>query len=381
MAKVSQLNLKRLHERHLAEFNTSIGNVVAQSAFIGGREVEMFEKTFAEWIGPDNEVISCANGTDAITLATLAMNLPKGSEAILPAMTYFATAEGVKHAGLNVKLVDVTSDTWVMNPELLEKAMTSKTKLIVPVHLYGQMAEMDKIRVIADKYRCKILEDASQAHGARWKNQPVGHYSDIATYSLYPGKNLGAFGDGGLILTKNLSYSEQCKKLRNHGGIIKYVHETVGFNSLLDNLQAAVLNVKMKYIESWNQARRVVAKRYQSELAGLSGLRLPRTHQDATHIYHQYVVIVKDRQKFIDFMNKKEVETGVHYPKTLNQLEALRAEFQNQAFPESEKLAAGAVSLPMCPTLTESEVTQVISSIREYFNKASKTQSPELQAA
>lgn len=368
MNKVSQLDLTALHEPQREEYLAVIRRVLERSAFIGGGEVEGFERELAEWVGGGGTVAGCANGTDAITLAALAMRFPAGSEAIAPAMTFIATIEGLLHAGLEVKLVDVDPKTWLLSPDRLESAIGPRTKLIVPVHLYGQMAEMDRIRAVADRAGCRVLEDAAQAQGARWKDKPVGGYGDVATYSFYPGKNLGAFGDAGAVQSRNAELVERVMALRSHGGRKKYEHAMVGFTSRLDGLQAAVLRVKLRSLERWNEARRRIAARYDEALAGIAGLTLPRAHESARHVYHQYVVLVEGRDRFRATLEEKGIETAVHYPAAIHQIPAL-PQFRGQSFPEAERVAASCVSLPMCPTLSDGAVDRVIAAVRGYFGK------------
>ncbi len=362
------LNLKKLFADHREEFLSSMTRVMENAAFIGGEEVSTFEKSFADWIGPGNFVSGAANGTDAITLAARALKLPDWTEAVVPAMTYIATAAGLTQAGVKVKLVDVAPDTGLIDLKALEKAITPKTKLIAPVHLYGQMAPMDEIRTLADKYGCKVLEDAAQAHGATWKEKPVGHWGDIATYSFFPGKNLGAFGDAGAVLSRHTELVSLCRAFGNQGGLQKYVHDYVGYNSRLDNLQAAVLNIKLKYIDQWTTARRNVAKSYREILGSISGIKLPVEANGAKHVYHLYVVRVKDRADLQKFLKDRGVETGIHYPKAIHQLPAFsQAAFAKQSFPVAEDFAANGLSLPMCPTLTAEEIQFVAETVKSYF--------------
>ncbi len=365
---IPQMSLTALFATHKQEFLEAIERVVSRSAFVGGDELSAFELKFANWHGEKMRVAGCGNGTDAILLAAKALNLPAGSEAIVPAMTYFATVEGLVHAGIKVKLIDIDPKSWTLDASKVEAAMTDKTRLIVPVHLYGRMAEMDRLREIADRYQCAILEDASQAHGAKWKSKPVGFWGDVATYSFYPGKNLGAFGDAGAVASRRGDLIDIILKLRNHGGIIKYHHEVMGFNSRLDNLQAAILNVKMKYIDSWNEARRRVAARYFDAFQDLNQMTLPDRDDRSTHVFHQYVVLVDKREKFMDFLKERGIETGVHYPKALHQLQAL-SEFKSQSFPCAENLASRCVSMPMCPTLNDDAVARICQVVRDYFGK------------
>jgi dTDP-4-amino-4,6-dideoxygalactose transaminase len=367
-ACVPFLNLKQLFLDHREEFMGAINQVLENAAYIGGKATDDFEKNFAAWVGPGNEVVGSANGTDAITIAAKALKLPVGSEAILPAMTYLATAEGLMHAGFKVKLVDVEPGTYLIDTTQLESAVTRDTKLIAPVHLYGQMAEMDTLRKIADANGCRILEDAAQAHGAQWKGKPVGHWGDVATYSFYPGKNLGAFGDAGAILSRHSEIIQLCRALGNHGGIKKYEHFHCGYNSRLDNLQAAILSVKLKYIDEWNNARRNAAKLYREMLSGISGLTLPVEKEGAKHSYHLFVVQVEDRDGFMTHMKAKGIDTGIHYPKAIHELPAFKDQaFAREAFPVAATLAKQGVSLPMCPTLSAAQLQQVGDAVRSYF--------------
>jgi dTDP-4-amino-4,6-dideoxygalactose transaminase len=369
-ATIPFLNLKKLFSDHRDEFLQAMTKVMENAAFIGGDEVKNFETRFAEWVGQGNHFVGCANGTDAITLAARSLNLPEGSEAIVPAMTYVATVAGLVHAGLKVILVDVIPGTWLIDPEKLEKAITPKTKLIAPVHLYGQMAAMDEIRTIADRHGCLVLEDSAQSHGATWKGKPVGHWGHIATYSFFPGKNLGAFGDAGGILSRNANYISTARAIGNQGGLQKYVHDYIGCNSRLDNLQAAVLNVKMKYIDQWTEARRNLAKTYREMLTGISGLELPKENSDARHVYHLYAVLVEDRIRLQNHLKEHGVESGIHYPKAIHQLPAFAGHsFASQSFPNAERLAAHELSLPMCPTLSMENAQKVAKAVRSFFGK------------
>ena len=361
-------NLQKIFADHRAEFMARIEGVLDRCAFIGGDEVVAFEKSFAKWIGNEFSASSCANGTDAITLAAKALKLPEGSEVVIPAMTYIATASALVNAGLKLKLADVNEGTWLLDASKIESAMTKATKLIAPVHLYGQMAAMDDIRAVADKHHCKILEDAAQAHGSKWKNKSVGYWGDIAAYSLYPGKNLGAFGDAGIILSQHQSLVDICRTLGNHGGRKKYEHLIVGCNSRLDNVQAAVLNVKLKYIDAWNESRNRTAAQYRELLGGINGLQIPVALPDAKHTYHLYVVLVEKREDFMAHLKSKGIECGVHYPKAIHQQPAFAdCDFALARFPNAEKVAKHGVSLPMCPTLNEAQVAQVGAAVRSYF--------------
>lgn len=364
--EVRFLNLTRLIASEIDEYVHVFRSVLESGQYVGGREVEAFEREFSKWLGPDLHAVGVGNGTDAITLAARALQLPEGSEAIVPAMSFFATAEGLLHAGLRVRLADVSDGTWLIDLDRLESALTPATRLIVPVHLYGQMAPMDAIREMADRHGCLVLEDAAQAHGATWKGRGVGAWGDIATFSFYPGKNLGAFGDGGAVVSKSIHLSSRVRALSSHGGLQKYVHDAVGYNSRLDAIQAALLRLKLKHLDEWNRKRRSVAARYREQLRDLEWLQLPVESLDAEPVYHLFVVLVENRERFQAWLKKRGVETGIHYPRALHQLPALAGRVDESGFPVAERLASQGVSLPMCPTLTDSDIDRVVASVRAY---------------
>lgn len=363
--EVPFLNLKLLHEEHREEFHGAIQNVLENTDFIGGDTLGMFEGRFARWVGEGMHAVGCGNGTDAITLAASALELPRGSVAVVPAMTYIATAEALLNAGLSLRLVDVEEGTWLIDPKKLEGIPDAK--LVVPVHLYGQMAEMDALRRLADEKGWRILEDAAQAHGAAFRGKSVGFFGDIATYSFYPGKNLGAFGDAGAVLSRSENLIERCRQLGNHGSLEKYRHDRSGYCSRLDGIQAAVLNVKLKYIDRWNVKRADIAKFYLEALQGIEGLQLPVRRPDRTHAWHLFVVLVDNREDFLGFLSDKGIGYGLHYPRAIHQLDAFREQFKGQRFPQAERLAQRGVSLPMCPTLNGDQLNHVVSSIKRYF--------------
>lgn len=375
MEKVRFLNIARLVEQSYPELSAAVDAVLKQANYIQGPAVYDFEKAFAEWVQSSgqgrSEPLHCvgvANGTDAITLAAKALDLAPGSEAIVPAMTYAATVSALLNAGLSVKLVDVQDGYWTIDPKLLKGAITDQTKLVVPVHLYGQMCAMDEIAQLCAARSVRVLEDAAQSHGSTWKGKPVGHWGDIATYSFYPGKNLGAMGDAGAVLSRSQHLADRCRAFGNQGGIKKYEHDFVGFNSRLDTVQAAFLSVRLKKVTQQNARRQQIADRYLEAWKGVNGLEVPRVHQDGVHTWHLFVVLVERREDFMAFLGKKGIDCGVHYPRSINQHAAYRhLPFAELKFPNAERIAAHGVSLPICPTLTENEVDRVIGAVKEYF--------------
>jgi len=255
-----------------------------------------------------------------------------------------------------------------MDVNQLSDALTETTSLIVPVHLYGQMAEMDRIAEIAESKMLAILEDAAQAQGARWKNQPVGYWGDVATYSFFPGKNLGAMGDAGGILSQDPRLLEKLRRLVNHGVLKKFDHEVVGYNSRLDNLQAGFLNIKLKSLDTWNARRRQIANIYLADLKDVSECQLPLIKKDSLAVFHQFVISVPDREDLRQFLADRNIQTGIHYPKAIHQQVAFKDLVNKGSFPVAEKLAAHTLSLPICPTLSDRQVEYVVESIGEYFN-------------
>lgn len=364
---IKLLDLAALFEKHRDEFMTAIEEPLKKTAYIGGADVAAFEAEFAAAHGSDYAASGCGNGTDAIYIAARALQLPSGSEAIVPAMTYFATVEALHAAGFQIRLVDVDRLTGLIDLTQVEAAITANTKLIVPVHLYGQMVAMEDLSVIAQRHSCKILEDASQAHGALYKKKPVGYFSDIATYSFYPGKNLGAWGDAGAIVSRHPDLIQFCRAFGNHGGIQKYDHQMIGTNSRLDTIQASVLRIKLKYLPEWNNRRREIAAVYYRELKDTSGLDLLACHADATHVHHLFPIKVHERDEFMAHLKNYGIESGIHYPRAIHQLPALTHLFSGEKHPQAQDLAQRVVSLPMCPTLTNEEVSYVCTTVREFF--------------
>src|SRR3989338_7224720 len=345
LRKVCFLNLHKLYRTHQQEILEAIHSVLDNASFIGGGVVERFETDFARWVNPEMVATGCGNGTDALTLAFKALGCAPGSEAILPAMTFVATAEAAINAGFTLRLVDVEPKTWLMDPGALKKAISPKTRLVVPVHLYGQMARMDEIAGIARDTGCTIIEDAAQAHGARWKGHSVGHYGHAATFSFFPGKNLGAFGDGGAIVARDSKFIERCSMAGKHGGLKKYEHNFVGACSRLDAVQAAVLSVKLKYIDLWTENRRKVATWYREYLSGIPGLSLPVGREEARHVYHLFVIESADRHGLQQHLTQQGIETGIHYPKAIHEQEAFKSLELGQ-FPQASHIASRGLSLP-----------------------------------
>ena len=339
------VDLKAQRDSIRVEIDAAIKKVIDRCDFVLGDELSLFERDFADYIGA-TQAIGVASGTDALHLACRALNIGEGDEVILPAMTFIATALGVSQAGARPVLVDVRADNGLIDPDKIEAAITARTKAIIAVHLFGQCADMDKIRVIAQRHGLKVIEDAAQAHGARLNGARAGTLGDVACFSFYPGKNLGAYGDGGAIATSSDALAEKIRLLRNWGSKVKYHHEEVGYNSRLDTLQAAILRVKLKYLDGWNQKRAALAAGYHRRLAACPSVRLTQYVQGSVH--HLYVVRMENRDAVLKGLNAQGVGAGIHYPFAIHELNA----YQNIGygpgdFPEAEEWARHCLSLPL----------------------------------
>jgi len=364
------VDLRTQYQNLKAEIRDRMEGVLESCGFILGPEVKQFEAGFATFC-ESTHAIGVASGLDALTLALRAIGVGAGDEVILPANTFIATALGVSAAGGTPVLVDCRRDTANINPELIEAAITPKTKAILPVHLYGQPADMDAILAIAEKHGLPVLEDAAQAHGSRYKGKRAGSLGAIGCFSFYPGKNLGAYGDGGAVTTSDDALAEKLRSLRNYGSKVKYHHEEKGVNSRLDSVQAAVLNVKLAHIDSWNAGRRKAAAAYSAGLSGLP-LRLPTTADFAEPVFHLYVVEVEQREDFMGYLNENGVSCGIHYPIPIH-LQPAYAELGlgEGSFPEAEAMASRIVSLPMFPEITEAQIEHVVTTVSAFCKAGS----------
>jgi dTDP-4-amino-4,6-dideoxygalactose transaminase len=366
------VDLKAQYETIKDEIDAAIQGVIANTAFVGGEEVKKFEEEFAAYCASNNEGLSsrlhaagCANGTDALWLVLKAWDVGPGDEVITVPNTFIATAEAISVVGATPVFVDVREDTMLMDPDKLEAAITPRTKAIIPVHLYGQTCEMDRIMSIARKHGLKVLEDACQAHGAFWQGRRPGSLGDAACFSFYPGKNLGAYGDGGAVVSRDEATIARVKTLADHGRLEKYTHGVPGVNSRLDGIQAAILRVKLRYLDQWNEARRQHAAHY-CELLADADVVLPTEHPDASSVWHLFVLRVRDRDAFMAHMKANDVDTGVHYPVPLH-LQPAYADLGIPAgsFPVAERVAPELVSLPMFAELTAADVEHVARCARE----------------
>lgn len=345
-----------------SEIDSAIASVIASSAFVGGAEVSKFEKEFAAYC-ESSACVGVANGTDAIYLALRALGLGPGDEVITVAHTFIATSEAISLTGARPVFIDVEPQTMLMDPSQLERAITPRTRAIVAVQLYGQPCNMDEIATVAKRHKLKLVEDAAQAHGAKWRGRRVGSLADVATFSFYPGKNLGAFGDGGAIVSNDEDLIKRIRLLANHGSSDKYTHQIEGVNSRLDGLQAAILRVKLRHLDEWNAKRREHAAYYISQLKH-SPLTTLVVHPDAEPVWHLFVVRTSDREKLQNKLSERGVATGIHYPVPLHLQPAYKHHgLLPGSLPVTERIANEVVSLPMYPQLTRSDLETVVSAV------------------
>jgi len=298
------------------------------------------------------------------------LGIGKGHEVILPANTFIATALAVSAAGATPVLVDCDSETYTLDVAAVEASISARTGAVIPVHLYGQVAEMDPLIRVAGRKGLKIVEDACQAHGATYKGRRCGSLGEAGCFSFYPAKNLGAFGDGGAIVTSDPALAQNVRLLRNYGSAVKYVHEVQGDNSRLDALQAAVLRVKLRRLEDWNASRRRIASRYSEEMGDLP-VKLPHVSADSQHVFHLYVIQVDRRDQFLKVMQSSDIDCGIHYPRPIHLQPAYaRLGYDRGSFPVSESIAERLVSLPIYPEMTDDQVGQVVQAVRSFFGRA-----------
>jgi len=363
--KIPAVDLKIQYKNLKAQIDASIFSVIESSSFILGKRVENFEQDFAKYLGV-KEVVGVGNGTDALYLSLLALGLKAGDEIITSAFSFYATVEPMCLLGIRPIFVDINEKTYNIDINKIEPAITANTKAIIPVHLYGQACQMDKIMILAKKYNLAVIEDACQAHGARFNEQRVGTFGDLACFSFFPGKNLGAYGDAGAIATNNQTWTAVLRSLRNHGRQEKYTHERIGINSRMDGIQGAILAVKLKFLDEWNEKRRQIAAKYISKLNGIKDIILPEISPRSEHIYHLFVVRVKNRDQILAALKAKGIEAGIHYPLPLHFQPALKYLGHKAGdFPMAEMAAGEVLSLPIFPELTDEQIDYVVSNLIE----------------
>lgn len=370
-ANVPFLDLPQQHRPLLNELNQVIGGLIADAKFIGGAPVAEFEKAFAQYLGAKH-CVGVANGTDALYLALRVLGIGRGDVVIVPAHTFIATAEAVTMAGATPRFVDIDPVTYTLDPKALETVDTKNVKAVMPVHLYGQPADMDPILAIAKKHHWHVVEDCAQSHGAQYKGKTTGTFGTFAGFSFYPGKNLGAFGDGGAVVGNDDELIDRTRRVADHGRQTKQLHGEAGVNSRLDSIQAAALGIKLKHLNAWNQKRAQAAAWYDVRLKELKGVVAPAKAADRTHIYHLYVVQVPNRDKCLEFMAQNQVGVGVHYAVPLHVQPAYKdLGYKHGQFPVAEKVTGSCVSLPMFPDITEAQVDRVCQVLSDYMKAGS----------
>jgi dTDP-4-amino-4,6-dideoxygalactose transaminase len=363
--KIPCLDLKGQHKQIKKEVFEAFDKVYEQTAFSGGPFVEEFEKDFAVFCGT-KYAVGVNNGTTALHLAMLALGIGTGDEVIIPANTFIATAWGISYTGATPVFVDCDPKTWEIDASKLEAKINSKTKAIIGVHLYGQPFEIDAVQAICTKHDLYLIEDAAQAQGARYHGTPIGGFGEMACFSFYPGKNLGACGEAGGLTTNNEKYTKHLQSLRNHGSVVRYYHDEIGYNMRMGGLEGASLRVKLKYLPEWNQRRRKIAEMYH---VGIKNPKIKMQVQPTGHdsVFHLFVVTTEDRDGLIKFLNEKNIFPGLHYPVPCHLQKAYASlGYKKGDFPNSEYLAEHCLSLPMYAELSDEDAEYVIETLNIY---------------
>jgi dTDP-4-amino-4,6-dideoxygalactose transaminase len=371
---IQMVDLRKQYLRIKNEIDAAIEKVLLSTAFIQGKEVADFAQDLKQYTGA-GYVIPCANGTDALQIAMMVLSLQPGDEVILPVHTYVATAEVLALLHLKPVFADVDAQHFTLDVKQIENKITAKTKAIVPVHLYGQCADMEAILAIAKKHNLYVIEDVAQALGAVYtfsdgEKKQAGTMGDIGTTSFFPSKNLGCYGDGGAMFTNDATLAEKLKMIANHGQKIKYHHESIGVNSRLDTLQAAILQVKLKYLPEYEKARQAVAAYYDASLASISKIKIPVRSTYSTHVFHQYTLRIANgkRDALKKFLEERGIPTMIYYPVPLHFQKAYQQEqFGKGSFPVTEQLSEEVISLPIHTEMTENELHYITQAIKEFF--------------
>lgn len=367
MKNIPILDLTRQYKQIKNEVESAVLNVLSSGNYILGKTVEDFETSCADYLGV-RHAIGVNSGTDALQLGLMAYDIGHGDEVITTCFSFYATAEIISTLGAKPVFVDINPKTFNIDVNKIEEAITDKTKAIIPVHLYGQSADMDEVMKIAQKHNLAVIEDCAQSFGAKYHGKYTGSIGDVGAFSFFPTKNLGAAGDGGLVTTNNDKIAEKIKILRVHGSKVKYFHDYIGINSRLDAIQAAILKVKLKYIDQWNKARMEIAKKYSEKFKG-TNVTAPYIDEGRDHIFHQYTVRVSDRDKLHDFLKTKGVSTFIYYPLSIHLQPVYKyLAYTQDSFPTALDAQQEVLSLPVFPELTDDEINYVAESIREFYN-------------
>ncbi len=359
------VDLKAQYRSIKPEIDAAIATILENSQFVLGKEVAGFEEEFAAYC-QTKFAVAVNSGTSALHLALLAAGIGPGDEVITIPFTFVATVAAIHYTGARTVFVDINPRSFTMDPAFIEQAITPHTKAILPVHLYGQMADMDPILKIARKHNLLVIEDAAQAHGAEYKGYRAGSLGDLGCYSFYPGKNLGAYGEGGAVVTSNPEYTRTIRMLRDWGAERKYEHVLKGFNYRMEGFQGAILRVKLRHLESWTEARRAHARQYDQALAN-SGVKIPEEMPYARHVYHVYAVRTVQRAKLQQALQAQEIQNGIHYPFPVHLLPAYSdLGYKQGDFPHSEQVANEVLSLPMFAELLDKQIKEVASAIANF---------------
>jgi dTDP-4-amino-4,6-dideoxygalactose transaminase len=367
--QVPFLNLKMQLPDIRKEIESKFSTIIDNTSFVCGSNVSEFEKKYSE-LHQVKYTVGLSSGTDGNHLSMLVCGIGNGDEVIVPVNTFIATAEGISHAGGRPVFIDVDAEASSIDVSKIEDAITPQTRAINPVHLFGQPVNMEPILEIAKRHNIFVIEDAAQAHCAEYKGKRIGGIGDIASWSFYPGKNLGAWGEAGCVTTNNEEFYINARKLRDHGSDRKYYHEKIGHNYRMSEFQAAVLIVKMKFIEQWTEIRRANAEKYNEQLKDIEQIVTPVESPNGRHVYHLYVIKTKKRNKLQSYLNERGIGTGIHYPFPLHLTKAYSClGYTAGDFPVAEKLSTEILSLPMYPELTESQIGYVCETILSFFRK------------
>jgi UDP-2-acetamido-2-deoxy-ribo-hexuluronate aminotransferase len=377
MKNIQMVDLLGQHTRIRKEIDSAMAKVIESSAFINGPEVSAFQKNLEKYSGTSH-AITCANGTDALQIALMALGLEPGDEIITTPFTFIATVEAIAILGLKPVFVDACGRCFNIDTSQIEKNITGKTRVILPVHLYGQCSNMDAIMEIATRHNLFVVEDAAQALGSEYtfadrKVKKAGTMGTIGCTSFFPSKNLGCFGDGGAIFTDNPDLAQKMSSMTHHGSKVKYYHDTIGMNSRLDTLQAAVLDVKLKYLDAYNQARANAAKFYDDALTGIDRLKLPKRMKSSTHIFHTYTLRLDpaERDKFREYLKNHEIPTMIYYPVPMHLQKAYTGYGYKQGdMPVSEELCTSVLSIPMHTELTPDQQAYICDTIHSFFKNS-----------
>jgi len=362
------VDLKAQYQTVKSEIDPAIQAVISETAFVGGKYVEGFEKAFSEKFGVKH-CVGCANGTDAIYITLKSLGIGPGDEVITVANSFIATSETISQTGARPVFVDI-DEYFHIDPARIEAKITPKTKAVIPVHLFGQAADFDAIKDVCDKHKLHLVEDCAQSHFSTYKGRQTGTMGIAGTFSFYPGKNLGAYGDGGAIISNDDDFARRARMFACHGSLQKYIHEIEGINSRLDSLQAVVLKIKLGHIDDWNKARNSHALKYNELLGGIANVRDPKLRPDTFHIFHLYVIRAERRDELAAFLKTKGIATGIHYPYALPLMPAYKyLGHKPSDFPVAYQCQNEILSLPMYPELSNEQITFVADSIKEFYGK------------